>query len=246
MDILSESGTDMQDGLNWGMDTVAARVKHRRSLLQLTQAELARLADMRQSDVSKIENGDIAQPRKLAQLAKALRCDPYWLATGEGFPVSPSERDGYAAEDMVRWPQLLGPGNFVPVLDLPPGEAAPEVVDAAKLRAPGHLYGEIVSLDDGAFLVPVRDLDMLPKFNPGEFVLIEPREPIDVEDDVLVRFTDGRLLLRRLISRRGAIRLGGYGDTGSLLTCHPDIVSWMHFAAYPVPGRKVKRWPPAE
>lgn len=79
----------MQARLNTRMareewDTLAKRVKGRRLALKLSQEQLAEFSDLGQSDISKIERGDSQQTAKIAQLARALRCDPLWLATGVG------------------------------------------------------------------------------------------------------------------------------------------------------------------
>lgn len=67
-------------------DTLAKRVKGRRQLLKLSQDQLAEFSGLGQSDISKIERGDSQATAKIAQLARALRCDPLWLATGGGDP----------------------------------------------------------------------------------------------------------------------------------------------------------------
>lgn len=66
------------------LDTLGKRVKARRLYLKLSQTQLAGLADMSQGDISKIERGDSQQTSKIAQLAAALQCNAYWLATGNG------------------------------------------------------------------------------------------------------------------------------------------------------------------
>lgn len=70
------------------MDNLAKRVKTRRKELGLSQAELADSSGLQQSDISKIENGAIQKTTGIIGLATALRCDPSWLATGEGSRVS--------------------------------------------------------------------------------------------------------------------------------------------------------------
>jgi transcriptional regulator with XRE-family HTH domain len=66
------------------METFAKRVKDRRLELDLTQAQIAERSGIKQSDISKIENGKILQPAGILGLARALQCSPDWLATGEG------------------------------------------------------------------------------------------------------------------------------------------------------------------
>lgn len=66
------------------METLAKRVKSARLRQGLKQEDLAKLSGLKQSDISKIENGLILKTTGLVALSKALRCDPEWLATGEG------------------------------------------------------------------------------------------------------------------------------------------------------------------
>lgn len=66
------------------MDNFAKRVKARRKKLGLSQAEVATLSGLKQPDVSKIELGQINQTTQILGLAKALKCNPDWLKTGEG------------------------------------------------------------------------------------------------------------------------------------------------------------------
>ncbi len=74
----------MQVRLNKGMETFAQRVKARRDALQLNQSQVAKLAGLKQPDISKIELGAIQKTTEILGLARALQCDPDWLATGEG------------------------------------------------------------------------------------------------------------------------------------------------------------------
>jgi transcriptional regulator with XRE-family HTH domain len=78
-------------------DTLGKRVRGRRQQLKMTQTQLATAAGMNQGDVSKIERGEIQQTTKVVQLAKALDCNPVWMATGDGemtAAVGQPERQG--------------------------------------------------------------------------------------------------------------------------------------------------------
>lgn len=66
------------------MDTLAKRVKAARKERGMRQEDLAEASGLKQSDISKIENGLILKTTGVVALARALRCDPEWLATGEG------------------------------------------------------------------------------------------------------------------------------------------------------------------
>lgn len=71
-------------------------------------------------------------------------------------------------------------------------------------------YAEVASGDPHAFVVPVEGPSMIPRYNPGEFALVEPGTTVDIEDDVLVRLATGQTLIKRLISRRSGVTLGSY------------------------------------
>lgn len=100
-------------------------------------------------------------------------------------------------------------------------------------------YGELASPDPHAFLVPVVGNSMVPRFNPGEFALVEPGTEPEIEDSVLVRLVTGETMIKRLLSRRAGIRLGSYNDV-TVLTFSDDQVTWMYYIAHPVPARKIK------
>jgi transcriptional regulator with XRE-family HTH domain len=66
------------------MESLAKRVKARRRELKLNQSQVAELAGLKQPDISKIELGLIQKTTEILGLARALQCNPDWLATGEG------------------------------------------------------------------------------------------------------------------------------------------------------------------
>ncbi|KWK79405.1 hypothetical protein WM16_07630 [Burkholderia ubonensis] len=101
-------------------------------------------------------------------------------------------------------------------------------------------YAEIATADPHAFLSPVVGTSMAPRFNPGEFALVEPSTDPEIEDDVLVRLATGETMLKRLLSRRdGLIRLGSYSEHATY-TYRPEEITWMYYVAHQVPARKIK------
>lgn len=75
----------MQGRLTARMETtLARRLKEARTKRGMRQEDLAKASGLKQSDISKIENGLILKTTGVVALARALRCDPEWLATGEG------------------------------------------------------------------------------------------------------------------------------------------------------------------
>lgn len=65
------------------MGTISQRIKQKRGELNLSQAQLAERAGMKQQSLQAIEAGNTKRPRFLFELASALHCDPEWLLYGE-------------------------------------------------------------------------------------------------------------------------------------------------------------------
>lgn len=80
---------------------------------------------------------------------------------------------------------------------------------------------------------------MIPRYMPGEYALVEPGTEPEIEDDVLVRLATGQTLLKRLISRRGGIRLASY-NSQEVMTFRTDEITWMYYVAHPIPARRIK------
>lgn len=224
-------------------DTLAKRVKGRRKALGLSQEQLAAAAGMSQSDISKIERGDMQTTTRMVHLARALQSDAFWLATGEGSQDVLAGGTLFAGEPWTEF-QPVRPGkiNWVPVVGQGAGGSLPERVwtDGDFPVGYTHEYAEVASTDPHAFIVKVVGPSMIPKYNPGDFALVEPGTDPDIEDDVLVRLNNGQTMLKRLLSRRGGFfRLGSYNDP-EILVYPYDEVTWMYYVAYPVPARKIK------
>lgn len=96
------------------------------------------------------------------------------------------------------------------------------------------------TLDPRAFLYRVRDDTMAPRFNRGEYVLIEPGVAPEIEDEVLVRTTDGQAALARLVSRKGGGYRFGFWGSPATLTLDDSRVSWVYPVAHHIPARRVK------
>lgn len=86
------------------MDSFADRVKARRAALGLKQGQVAKLAGLKQPDVSKIELGRILETTKLLGLARALQCNPDWLSTGKGPMELSGQPPSYQATEPVYLP----------------------------------------------------------------------------------------------------------------------------------------------
>lgn len=98
---------------------------------------------------------------------------------------------------------------------------------------------DIATNDQQAFLTEVDGSSMVPRYNPGEYALVEPGTEPDIEDDVLVRLVTGQTMIKRLLSRRSGWRFGSYNNAEVLFFAASEV-SWVYYIAHPVPRRKIK------
>lgn len=207
------------------------------------QAEIARLCHKSRPTVSAWINN----PEKVSSISRGdaeLICarwnpgiSPAWLAEGQLPKMAPTGAQPGATL------QAVSSGKFKPVwvVGRGAGGSLPERLwtDGDYPVGATDEYAEIASQDSHAFLGEVVGTSMVPRYNPGEFYLVEPETDPDIEDDVLVRLTDGQTLLKRLLSKRGGYRLGSY-NTEDILFYKPEEVSWVYYVAHPVPRRRIK------
>lgn len=100
-------------------------------------------------------------------------------------------------------------------------------------------YAMVATTDDNAFVCQVVGSSMVSRYMPGEYALIEPNTTPEIEDDVLVRLHTGETMLKRLLSRRGGVRLGSYAEAEVFNYPERDI-TWMYYVAHPIPARRIK------
>lgn len=91
----------MQMRFNIEMKFLGERIKHYREKLGLTQGAIGKAVGLDQPTISKLERGEMHETTKIAQLAKILEVDCYWLATGEGSAVVARTTEGALAAQVI-------------------------------------------------------------------------------------------------------------------------------------------------
>ncbi|QUN29524.1 helix-turn-helix domain-containing protein [Cupriavidus sp. KK10] len=242
--------------------TIHTRIKQRREFLRLSMEQLAALVGVKAwQTIQQWEKDGGTSPKRerLAAVAKALQTTPQWLMFGHDPEWTPEPN--WAPHPSPEGRSVISADTYNALSNGPIPLTYP--ADTSKFRrvfvvgkAQGGLpdriwtdgdypvgatdqYAELASPDPHAFLVPVVGLSMAPRYNPGEFGLVEPGTEPELEDDVLVRLVTGETMIKRLLSRRQGIRLGSYNDP-EVLTYAPEEISWMYYIAHPVPARKIK------
>lgn len=166
------------------METLAQRVKFARKRLGLKQQQLADAAGIGQSDVSKIERGLIVRTTAIPALARALRCNPYWLETGEDEPQWDNESNTTAGPavrgtvPLISWVQA---GSWGEVVDnLQPGDAEEWIATTARVSS-------------SAFALRIVGDSMAPRVPDGAIVIFDPGRGYNHGSLVLAKRTGDQL-----------------------------------------------------
>lgn len=257
-------GSMTYDGsLKTGSDTASGLSERVKVLFDESDVKphaVAKAAGVTEDTVSKWLSGEV-QTISLDQavgIQEAFGVNAVWLVMGKGAPRAavfedprPRPLPPKAAKPRKKAEDSTEPTPLTYQADVAKYRQIP-VVGRAQGGLPDRIwtdgdypvgatqqYAEVASADPQAFLTPVVGLSMIPRYNPGEFALVEPGTEPELEDDVLVRLNSGETMIKRLLSRRQGIRLGSYNDP-EVFTFDPADVTWMYYVAHPVPARKIK------
>ncbi len=101
---------------------MADRIKQRMLELDIKQEELGKAAGLTQPAIFKLLSGKTQRTTRLAEIAKALKVRPEWLATGEG-PMTeqgppPTARDVIHEIEQRTLTHELGESELALILDL--------------------------------------------------------------------------------------------------------------------------------
>lgn len=221
-----------------------------RTFAKLKQGELCALVGMSQANYSKLEREGQGS-RYTAQIARVCKVSADWLSDGTGTMLggllSPQNVGGeltnLAKTDSMPVGLPVPPERFrvVWVVGRGAGGSMSERVWSDSEFPVGHTdeYSEVASSDPLAFLVEVVGTSMVPRYNPNEYALVEPGTEPTIDDDVLVRLTNGETMIKKLLSRSGGYRLGSY-NSGEVLHYPVEQISWVYYVAHPIPRRKIK------
>lgn len=245
------------------MKTVGERIKQAREYRQMSGEELALAVGYKtQSGISNLENRATGRGGfMLPKIAERLNFAVEWFLEGPDTddmsqvqPYKTNAQSHLAAETEGRWTvsQVAAPP--------PPGAMQTNghtqrkvwVVGKGQGGMPERLwtdgdypvgitdeFSDVNTSDPHAFLVRVEGNSMYPKFESGNYVLVEPGTEPELEECVLVRLSTGETLIKKLLSRRNGFRLGSFSSP-EVLEYAPEEVSWMYYIAHEVPRRKIK------
>jgi len=137
--------------------SLAARFKARRMDLNLTQVEVATAAGVSQQAIESIESGRTKRPRNLLDLAKALNCSPDWLLNGKNI-----------------MPLTEISTRRIPILSYVQAGALTEVSEITTIEGNYEYVLADAEITENAFALRIGGDSMMPEFQPGDIVIIDP------------------------------------------------------------------------
>lgn len=165
------------------------RIRQRRTQLDYTQQQLAKLLGVSRVSVTKWENGTVRPAgENLHQLAKTLTCSPEWLLYGTGDHV----------KDDTRLKPISPPMISVPVISSVQAGGWTDSYAAARLSDVIRWCSTTVKVSEDAFALDVRGESMTnpngyPSIPEGSTVIVEPNYGSfdDLNGKIVVAVIDG-------------------------------------------------------
>lgn len=158
-----------------------------------------------------------------------------WLAT-VAISAPPTDQGNAQPETMRPYPS----GNRIPVVGTAQLGDNGHFVELEYPVGHGDGYVDIASRDPNAYALRCRGDSMKPRIQAGEFVVIEPNQEAVPGDEVLVKATDGRVMVKRYLYRRdGRVHLLSVNEAHGPTALEESEVEAMHYVAAIV---KAARW----
>jgi len=160
----------------------------------IKQDELAMKSGVSQATIHKLTSGKARESRKISKIADALGVNTDWLALGKG-----AKHPNKINESNAEYGPTLAPSRLVPI------------VGNAQLGDNGHWteidyptghgdgYINYPTKDNNAYAIRCVGDSMKPRIKNGEFVIVEPNTSPIPGDEVLVKSTDGRVMVKTLL-----------------------------------------------
>lgn len=166
------------------MTTLSDRLKKSRKSAGLTQIAVAEKVGITQPTYQALESGKITKSSYLLQIAKALKVDAHWLATGEGESglYEQQQGDGTLSNKIIKaWSQDdTPPAGMIPIsyiqgvfADMGNGYVNSEPDDELMLWFREDTIRECNVNPDYAKVIAVRGDSMSPELTDGQVIAID-------------------------------------------------------------------------
>ena len=185
--------------------TLADRLKASMAARNLSGYQLAKLvsetsgAPLSQVSIQKITSGNTLNSKRLPDIARALGVTVEWLAHGED-----DSRFSHTTTTLVDVGSAAVQPSDTDTEERKLKKGSVPVVGIAQLGDDGYFDGDgspsgflkIHSDDPDAYGLRVKGDSMSPRIKHGEYVVIEPNQPLMMHEDVLAITSDGRKMIK--------------------------------------------------
>lgn len=214
---------------SYPMSTLIERIQTVLDETGVEQIELAKAAGVTKGTLNQWLTGDIKSIKLeyAVGIQERFGYSPVWLVLGKGKkksadikhqdefnPIPLPERQQIPVVGMAQ----LGDNGFWADIEYPVGH--------------GDGYLEFPSRDRQAYGLRCKGDSMLPRIRDGEFVVIEPNHPVEAGEEVLVKATDGRVMIKIfLYSRLGRSHFMSVNKEHAPIAIETDQIEKMHYVA---------------
>ncbi len=160
--------------------TLSERLKLARKNAKLTQGIIAEKVGIKQPTYQALESGKAEKSAYLTQIAKILKVNPHWLATGEGEMTTKPSMDELRQTISTMQKGELEPSNLLstknpaPVISWAAAGSWSDSTAIEWLDEDTEYLPRPANLSAQGFCLKVRGVSMLPEFRPGEVIFVEP------------------------------------------------------------------------
>lgn len=216
----------MVTGGNWQGMTFGERVRALRKLRNLSQDQLAKLADISQPSLSSIERGETQlgdiKDGTMTGLLRALAVNRPFLTRGNGslddqsddleqIELPPSMMEGIPVVGSVRG----GPDGYYAELEHATGQ--------------GEGFIRYPTRDPNTYALRVKGDSMRPRIRPGEFIVVSPNSAPIVGDEAVIKTRDGRVMVKLYQApRNGQIELHSINHDHKPITIETREIEYIH------------------
>lgn len=186
------------------METLAKRLKYARTKRKMTQSDLAKASGVGQSDISKIERGEIQKTTALLALARALQVNANWLDVGNGMWDDENEEKGaidlsnnpdYPSIRRVRFKLSAGCSGF--------SVEYAEDSHAVPFVFPRVWYEKHNYRPEALFAVGIANGSMEPGLFDGDTVVVNTADVTLKDGKVYAMNYEGELVIKRMVRDAG-------------------------------------------
>lgn len=211
------------------MATFGERLREARKAAGLTQAALAQRSGVSQTTVSDIERGRNSSSAEAVALALACGVMAEWLAEGRG----PMRAAGGQGDPLIPSDAIPVQMQYIPVVGTTKGGPTTRAwTDGDLPVGEGFGWVSVSSRDKSAYALRVTGSSMAPRYEQGEYVLVEPMRKAVPGDFVVVRLASGECMVKRFSAQRPhELVFDSINANYEKIIVAPSDVDFIHYVA---------------